>query len=35
MFCISAFVKSGENAKQIPFLFAIMSGKWKQDYIGV
>ena len=27
LFSIHAFVKSGENVKQIPLLFAIMSGK--------
>ena len=35
LFSIHAFVKSGESAKQIPLLFAIISGKRKQDYVGV
>ena len=35
LFSIHAFVKLGQPAKQIPLLFAIMSGKYKQDYVGV
>jgi len=32
LFTINAFVKSGEQAKQVPRLFALMSGKRKRDY---
>lgn len=29
---INAFVKSGDNAKQLPLVFVVMSGKKKKDY---
>ena len=35
LFSVHAFVKSGESVKQIPLIFAIMSGKRKQDYTDV
>ena len=35
LFSVHVFVKSGESVKQIPLIFAIMSGKCKQDYTEV
>ena len=32
LFSIHAFVKSDENVKQVPLLFAFMSGKRRKDY---
>ena len=35
LFSIHAFNKNGDNTKQIPLVFAIMSGKRSDDYIAV
>jgi len=35
LFSIHAFVKSGDKIKQIPLVFAIMSGKSTDDYYEV
>ena len=32
LFSIHAFVKSGSDTKQVPLVFAVMSGKRKRDY---
>ncbi|KAK2155069.1 hypothetical protein LSH36_250g03034, partial [Paralvinella palmiformis] len=35
LFSINAFVKSGANTKQVPLLFALMSGKKKSGHKSV
>ena len=35
LFSINAFVQSGDNMKQIPLVFVIMSGKSTEDYYQV
>lgn len=32
LFSVNAYVKSDDNIKQIPLVFAVMSGKKKKDY---